>query len=211
MSAWYVAHNDELLIDIDEPQKPVRGGPYIEKFFRQRLRDAIRAGLLAVHDVWIVPSTTNGHVHIAVQLAAPLPILERLVWQQHLGSDLYRGKSDLMRLARGKPAPSLLIEAEPIPRFYREPDYVCPCTRKHDTAEQQALGDKACPVWLDVRGLSPWELFGPSSQEPELCVVLPRSGRVPAAAIMARRVRAAGSTRLQPTRTTNVAARGKRR
>jgi len=174
MSYWMLAHSDELLIDLDDFMRPAKsGGPWGEVFFRRRLREAMRAGKLAVREVWLVRSSSPHHFQIIVRLKKALPLMERLVWQLHLGSDLYRGRADLMRAAKGIKAPSLLILPEPIPGFYREPDRVCECVKKHVTAE-----NPACAVWRELRGMSPWELFGPSSQEKEGCVALPL-GRVP--------------------------------
>ena len=179
MSQWYLAHSDELLIDVDNYMRPAKsGGPWGEVFFRRRLRDAMQAGKLRVREVWLERSTSEHHFQAIVRLQEPLPLMQRLVWQLHLGSDLYRGRADLMRAARGVKAPSLLIRRERIVGFYREPDRVCACAEKHDTEKQFALGDKACEVWRELRGMSPWELFGPSSREKERCIPLPL-GRVP--------------------------------
>jgi hypothetical protein len=197
MSVWYVAHNDELLIDLDEYMRPTKTGcPWGEAFFRRRLRDAMAAGKLKVEEVWLVNSTSEKHYHAIVRIEpswgkteyidtprwSPTDV-ERLVWQLHLGSDLYRGRADLMRLARNVYGPSLLIRHEKIENFYREPDAICDCTGKHDTEKQHALGDDACPIWQHYRGMSPWELFGPSRKLTERFVALP-TGQVPLELIM---------------------------
>lgn len=196
MSVWYVAHHDELLIDLDDYMRPTKSGcPWGEAFFRRRLRDAMAAGKLDVEEVWLVNSTSEHHYHAFVRIepkwgkaGTDTPRwtpedMERLVWQLHLGSDLYRGRADLMRLARNAYGPSLLIRHEKIAGFYREPDAICPCTSKHDTEEQFELGDDACLVWQHYRGMSPWELFGPSRKQTERFVALP-TGRVPLELIM---------------------------
>jgi hypothetical protein len=197
MSVWYVAHNDELLIDLDEYMRPTKSGcPWGEAFFRRRLRDAMAAGKLKVKEVWLVNSSSEHHYHAIVRIEpiwgktenvdsprwSPTDV-ERLVWQLHLGSDLYRGRADLMRLARNVYGPSLLIRHEKIENFYREPDAICDCTKKHDTEGQHALGEDACPIWLHYRGLSPWELFGPNRKQTERFVALP-TGQVPLELIM---------------------------
>jgi len=197
MSVWYVAHNDELLIDLDEYMRPTKSGcPWGEAFFRRRLRDAMTAGKLQVIDVWLVNSISEQHYHAIVRIEpvwgatekAKTPRwsptdTERLVWQLHLGSDLYRGRADLMRHARNVYGPSLLIRHEKIDGFYREPDAICNCTEKHDTEKQHALGDNACQVWKHYRGMSPWELFGQSRKQTERFIPLP-TGRVPFELIM---------------------------
>ena len=179
MACWYLAHDDELLIDLDNATRPTKsGGPWIEMFFRRRLRDAISDGKLDVIGVWLDRSSSPKHYHAAVRLRGAIPVFERLTWQLHLGSDLYRGRADLMRAARGFPAPSLLIRTDPFRDYYREPDRVCSCTEKHDTANPPA-----CDVWRELRGMSPWELFGRSEMRAELAIGLPR-GLVPQNAIM---------------------------
>ena len=181
MALWYLAHEDELLIDLDDATRPTKsGGPWIEMFFRRRLRDAIVSGKLDVAGVWLDRSSSPKHYHAAVRLAAPLSVFERLTWQLQLGSDLYRGRADLMRAARSIVGPSLLIRAEPIRDFDRAPDRECRCTEKHLTS-----APPDCDVWRELRGMSPWELFGKSEMVPELAIGLPR-GRVPMAAIMRR-------------------------
>lgn len=183
MSFWYLAHDNELLIDLDDATRATRtGAPWIETFFRRRLRDAIADRKLNVRQVFLARSTSPKHYHVAIRLWHAMDVIERLAWQLHLGSDLYRGRADLMRAARKIEAPSLLIRSEQIPKFYRPADRLCDCTTKHVTAEQPT-----CDVWRELRGLSPWELFGRSSPEiPERGVALP-IGEVPIGLIMAKR------------------------
>src|SRR5256885_13960439 len=97
MSYWYIAHSDELLLDLDAYMRPTRSGcPWGEAFFRRRLRDAIAAGKLQVRDVWLVNSSSEKHYHAFVRLksksrAAPGYIpsdMERLGLQMDLGLDL---------------------------------------------------------------------------------------------------------------------------
>lgn len=179
MAVWYLAHEDELLIDLDEYMRPTKSkGVWGEEFFRKRLRDAILGGKLRVWNVFLFHSHSAKHYQAIIRLKQPMPLIERLVWQMYLGSDLYRGRCDLMRAARGVEAPSLLIRAERIYGFYREPDYVCSCTEKHKTADPPD-----CAVWHKLRGMSPWELFGEPSKSPEYGVAL-SIGHVPLDLIM---------------------------
>ena len=184
MAVWYVQHDDELLLDLDHYERLTKnGGVHGEEFFRLRLQAAIESGRLHVRSVWLVPSTNEKHFHAIVRITDNrISVIERLVWQIHLGSDLYKGRADLMRAARGDLFPSLLIRAKPIERFYRLPDAVCECTEKHDTNEQWTLGKKACAVWQYYRGHTPWQLFGPSPA-PQYRVRLP-NGEVPLESIM---------------------------
>lgn len=184
MAYWYIAHEDELLLDLDDYTRPTRTGcPWGESFFRRRLRDAITWNKLSIDGVWLARSRSPKHFHAVVKLAVPMGVIERLVWQMHLGSDLYRGRADLMRAALKIDAPSLLIRTEPIPEFYRHSDYACDCTEKHDTQTQFDLGKRACPIWQDIRGLSPWQLFGKSRKLNETFIPLP-IGKVPISLIM---------------------------
>ena len=185
MAAWYLAHEDELLIDLDDYDRPTKSGEsWGEVFFRRRLRSAIVSKKLKVKQVYLVRSSSNNHYHAIVRLEKPMPLIERLVWQMHLGSDLYRGRSDLMRAVRGIAAPSLIIQPTPIKGFYRKPDRICACKSKHRTEEQHAKGKRACPVWRELRGMSPWELFGEPTKCQEEPVKLP-TGRVPLKLILA--------------------------
>jgi len=195
MSYWYVAHDDELLLDLDDYMRPTKTGcPWGEAFFRRRLRNAMAAGKLKVSEVWLVRSTSERHFHAIVRTSSFInrsdlaAQVSRLIWQLHLGSDLYRGRADLMRAVRGFPCASLLIRDEPIPNFYRKPDAQCDCTKKHSTEEQFNIvnsGGIACPVFQQLRGVSPWELFGPSSKESEKFIPLP-AGRVPLELVMSK-------------------------
>jgi len=184
MSVWYLAHDDELMLDLDEYMRPTKkkGGVWGEEFFRKRLRDSILDGKLNVQDVYLFHSHSEQHYQAIIRLKESMPLVERLVWQLHLGSDLYRGRCDLMRAARGVLAPSLLIRAEPINAFYREPDRVCKCTTKHRTEDPPD-----CEVWRELRGMSPWELFGKRNKWKEHGVKL-SVGRVPLERIMEARV-----------------------
>lgn len=188
MSYWYIARSNELLLDLDDYMRPTKTGcPWGEAFFRRRLRDAMAAGKIQVRDVWLANSSSENHYHAVIRTKnkdfRSRGKLENLIWQLHFGSDLYRGRADLMRYARNFEFPSLLIRSTQFPEFYRAPDAVCECATKHDTEKQFALGDKACPIWRKYRGMSPWELFGPSRKENERFVPLP-VGRVPLELIM---------------------------
>jgi hypothetical protein len=166
MSVWYLKRNDELLLDLDDAyRKTSSGRNWLEEFFRRRLKSAVLSGKLKVKKVCIAESLSRNHLHIAVLLAEPIPELEGLVWQLVLGSDLYRGRADLMRYASGIKPASLLIRSGRFPRFWRPPDAQCKCQNKHDTVKMGELGDRACKVWRRYRGASPWQLFGEPLRE----------------------------------------------
>src|SRR5271157_47250 len=68
MSYWYIAHDDELLIDIDEYTRPTKqGAPWGEMFFRRRLRDAILDHKLFVSAVYLDRSNSEHHFQIIVK------------------------------------------------------------------------------------------------------------------------------------------------
>lgn len=186
MSFWYLASDRELLLDLDDYMRPAPSktgesrGPWGEIFFRRRLGDAIRAGRLDVMDppVYLDRSNSARHWHAIVRLRKPMPLNRRLIWQLRLGSDLMRSQADLMRADMGVKFPSLLIRNTPMKDFYRPPDRQCPCTRKHDTSEQMQLNGRGCPIWRELRGMTPWELFGPCHKGNHRGVTLP-IGEVP--------------------------------
>lgn len=174
MAAWYIARNDELLIDMDRAFDVVRestGATRFEMFFRRRLRDAERAGLLMVRKLVVEESFTPGNVHCYVQLQSPIKDLHRLIWQSWLGSDLYRSRTDMMRYANRHMYPSLLI----LPRksmAWRDPDAECHCTDKHDTAELFENPEKGCKAWNKYRGPTPWECFGEPATDPDSGIIV---------------------------------------
>ena len=65
MAAWYLCQSNELLIDLDRALDPMHasGKTRMELFFRRRLRDAEKAGLLLIRKVVIEPSYTEGNCH----------------------------------------------------------------------------------------------------------------------------------------------------
>lgn len=190
MAYWYIAKEDELLLDIDNYDKPVPKFQIWGEMFRQRLRDALRAHKIEVRttkgevDIFIEESNTLKHYHVFIRLTEPMDLFKRMVWQLRLASDWKRAHADLMRAADGIEPASLLIRTDNLPGLWREPDEVCPCLEgKHETLKQVELikAGKGCPVWERLRGATPWELFGPPAHDGrklELPVDLP-IGRVP--------------------------------
>lgn len=158
MSAWYIARENELLLDIDGGNQRLSqsDGTKLEMFFRRRLRDAVLDRLIKVDHIWIEPSITPGNFHVFVRLSGPMTLQRRLIWQSWLGSDLYRARADLMRADLSHLFPSLLILPKEI--GYRKPDAVCGCSTKHDLNGVADLG--FCETWKRFRGPSPWECFG---------------------------------------------------
>jgi hypothetical protein len=184
MAIWYLAQPQEFLIDLDDITRRFRSKSGEDRcswgeMFRRRLRAGILAERIPFCRMKLVQSTSKGHWHAVILLAEPMSLEQRLAWQLQLLSDLMRAKSDLMRAAVGIEFPSLLIRQTPIKGFWRKPDRVCRCTRKHDTEQQYLLGEKACPVWRELRGMTPWELFGEPYHGEERGEVKLPEGEVP--------------------------------
>lgn len=140
---WYVATDQELMLDLDSK---VAGSHFGAT--RVRLEAAIRSELLDVLDyLYVYRSGTAGHYHVVIPLRRPMGNVERFAWEMQLRSDLYRGRSNIMRAVRGVPAPGLLIAPRPWKDFYRPPDARCDCKAKHGWRN---FG--ACPAANVLRG-----------------------------------------------------------
>lgn len=169
MIAWYVAKDDELLIDIDgrsgEPAKKLES-------FRRRLRAAFLCKKLDVRSVWLFPSQTSKHFHAFVQLADNMRQVERIAWELRLGSDIYRTCANLLRHERIIQAASLFFasdtedEAIQGSGFYRVADHYCTCTEH----TEESLAHCVIEKWLRGRYAS-CDFFGKVDRGEE---VIPR-------------------------------------
>jgi hypothetical protein len=140
---WYVARDDELMLDIDGKASGSNLGP-----MRVRLDAALRSGLLKLRGpVFVYRSKTAHHYHVILRLAGPMEPARRFTWEMQLRSDAYRGRCNLIRALDGVPAPGLLIAPGPWPEFYRPADATCFCPGKHDF---ETL--KTCPAAEKLRG-----------------------------------------------------------
>lgn len=182
MTHWYIGGERELLIDVDRWDTRLRNGYKWGEFLcRQRLRNAERSGKFVIERVWRVPTYQMGHYHVYVLLRDPLPVGTRISWQNWLGNDVLRGHSDHMRVENGHPFPTLLWESKKVPGYWRQPDRQCDCAGKHNTDE-----NPNCPVFLELRGASPHELFGTWDNNEEAEIALPWDGEIPISLIRRR-------------------------
>lgn len=134
---WYVAKNNELMVDCD--------GVQLLEIAQKRLA---RSGLL-VSDALVFPSQSESHFHLVVRLREPMNSIERQVWQLFLMDHVYRSVNNLFRALNGTPSPSLLISPQPWNAFWREHDAICHCETKH---KGPALS--GCTVGASLRGNS---------------------------------------------------------
>lgn len=180
MAAWYIARANELLLDVDRAMAPTKAGgpPRLDAFVRRRVRDAVLARKLDVKRLVVAPSYSPGNRHVLITMGRSMPMMERLIWQAWLGSDLYRARADLMRAAMGHLYPSLLVAPRIIPEW-RAPNAICPCEGKH------AIDGSECKAWRRFRGPSPWECFGkPSTSVSEGWIADIGIGEMPQAMLM---------------------------
>lgn len=148
---WYVARSNEIFIDADK-EKFHKGLDHV----RRRLQGAIEADKLKVNQVIQLPSATNGHRHIIIQLSQNIGAIDRAVWAIIFHSDIYRACATIARITNGVAAADVLIsphdlsynaEGKKLGNIVRNPDDFCYCEAKH----KAAVMDK-CPAAIRLRG-----------------------------------------------------------
>jgi hypothetical protein len=136
---WYISRSDELFLDVDNVEHCIG-------HIRARLQGAVECGKLHVKSVYRQRSQSGKNEHIIIQLAEPMPEIERFVWETVLHSDIYRACNNIMRSIRGIGAPGVFISrADSF--FFRGYDATCNCDAKH-TAKIMLN----CPVAIKYRG-----------------------------------------------------------
>jgi len=151
---WYVAHPNEILIDMDNPERSI-------KHSMRRLNGAIECFRLFVDKVEMHNSFSGKHLHFLITLNRNMGSIEKSVWGIILHSDIYRGCSNIMRSLRNHPSPDLLITPS---RFDRVPDSFCHCRGKHSAKIM-----KNCPAASMLRGdYRVYGFFGKPSQSVEI-------------------------------------------
>lgn len=164
---WYIAKEDELMVDLDWRHNIQRSrlGLSIE-----RLAGAIESKSLAVAidaatkkpDVFLWPSQTPQHYHLYIRLSEPMNAVGRLMWESYLCDDEWRSRMNHLRLSTFAKSISLLISPVRWP-IDREPDATCICSSKHRPEIMQV-----CPVAQKHAGqLSP-TFFGKRREIPSI-------------------------------------------
>lgn len=152
---WYISRPDELFLDIDREYGSV------ENHLRSRLQGAIESGKLLVKNLYHEKSQSGRHEHIIITLQAPIPPIEKAIWEIILHSDLYRGCNNVMRIVRGVGAPTVLISRRSM-FFFRSPDDYCFCSSKHKPNVMAK-----CPTSIKYRGENGNQgFFGKPSKNP---------------------------------------------
>lgn len=156
---WYVARDDELMMDCD-------GRALLEIAIKRLERSRDRIG---PHQIFTTHSNSPDHFHLVVRLGRRMEVLERQVWQLFFMDHVYRSVKNLFRVIEGVPCPSLLISPErwllsseynpPFPddgyhppTFWREPDATCRCKSHKDPKKIWK-----CPAHKKLRGANPKE------------------------------------------------------
>lgn len=146
---WYVARDDELMMDLD--------GQTLLEIALKRLNKPEYS--IPVRRIYVGPSTSKDHYHMAVQLApdGKYPLLWRLTLQLYLMDHVYRSVKNFTRALTEIPAPSLLISSHNWQitstlnsgTFWRAPDALCLCpVQRHKSHE--AIW--TCPAHTKLRG-----------------------------------------------------------
>lgn len=140
---WYVAQDDELMMDCD--------GRVLLEIAQSRLQ----RDLLPVRQNFVACSQKADHYHFVVRLWEPMPVMERMVWQLYLMDHVFRSVKNMFRVLKESPAPSLLISPsdwqtiQSVSRtpFWRKYDAVCNC-ESHKNWQRINV----CPAHTLLRG-----------------------------------------------------------
>jgi|SRR5208283_1939372 len=134
---WYVARNDELMIDCD--------GLALVQMALRRLE---RSNLQFIK-TFVNPSVSPDHFHLVIKLAENMPPMERQIWQLYFMDHVYRSVNNLFRVLYSVKSPCLLISHQKwVEPFWRPPDMICGCKEKHSTLGKM----KKCKTARMLRG-----------------------------------------------------------
>ena len=136
---WYVAREDELMMDLD--------GRAMLEIMQKRLER--NTGRLQPRNLRVYSSHSKEHFHAVIRLRKPMDAIERMVWQLFLMDHVYRSCKNLFRVLKGTPAPSLLISPNRWTHFWRDADATCGCSRDAHKDHKRILD---CPAHFLLRG-----------------------------------------------------------
>lgn len=136
---WYICRENELLLDLDSEWR-----------LRMALRKLEQADVvLQIMNVWVYPSISDGKWHVPVRLAHDtLTARQRIMWAWWAGSDAIRALYNLTRIEYNVCSPDLLIAPQKWVQYWREPDYVCHCVKKHKGTD----ACQRCPIFQQLHG-----------------------------------------------------------
>lgn len=123
---WYSERPDEVLCDLDSEGALRRA---------ERILPSIQAAYPA-GSIWVYPSEAKGY-HLILRLEQSAAGSARIALALRLGSDPGRAAQDLLRMGRVEGSAvcaPLLVTRQAWPDFWRGPDGVCDCERKHSDA-----------------------------------------------------------------------------
>ena len=149
---WYVAQDDELLIDLDSR--------VLLEIALKRMRDSSRLEVapLQIDRIFVASSTKPDHFHLAIKMLYPMSVLYRMTWQLFLYDDVNRAVHNLFRALDGNPSPCLIISPSnwltcsavalkpeiQVGEFWRSHDAVCTCPV--GTHKNRAAIREHCPA-----------------------------------------------------------------
>jgi len=150
---WYVARENELLIDCDSRTLLQIAMKRLED--TQRIREAEIP--LEVERTFVAPSNNPDHFHFAVLVKNKLSPIVQMTWQLFLMDDVNRSVHNLFRVVNLYKAPSLLISPHnwltdnryETNSFWRSHDAVCQCDSRVHKNKDTIL---QCPAHIRLRG-----------------------------------------------------------
>src|SRR5579863_7506867 len=96
---WYVAKDDELMMDCDSRTTLEIAMKRLEK--ARGFEDYTDRKELLIKEVFVSPSHSKEHFHFVIRLKRPMSVLERMVWQLYFMDHVYRSVKNLFRVVDG--------------------------------------------------------------------------------------------------------------
>lgn len=124
------------------------------------MRLAALAERLPVARSEIRPSSTAGHYHVLVSLAAPIPDPIAVGLALHLGGDPLHAERAMMRIGFGIRPVALIVRPDPFES--RPADETCTCPSKHESRAEML----SCNVGRKLRNESARDWYGSTPWDP---------------------------------------------